>query len=197
MDKIIFPCLFINSNTLSGENGIVRSKIWNACCNYEPVPSRSSGAVMACSPDSSSSSSYSGPILFLVLAMMSSCRRSLNEMWNTPICLASWRPWRVFPAPLGPRIRRRIGGGCKKKRWKKTLLKTLLSNWNALNYNKKWNPKHGLGTGSPLGVRTKRKKGGRGRGGSSSFSSLPVVEPVLSTKEFLYFFKCNPENLAC
>lgn len=51
-----------------------------ACFDYEPVPSSPSGAVTACSPDSSSSSSYSGPILFLVLAMMSSCRRSLNEI---------------------------------------------------------------------------------------------------------------------
>lgn len=56
-----------------------------------------------------SSSSYSGPIFFFVLAMISSCNLSLNWMWNNPSFLASWRACRDFPDPLGPKISSLVG----------------------------------------------------------------------------------------
>lgn len=51
--------------------------------------------------------------------MISSCSRSVNEMWKRPSFWARYRPCNVLPAPLGPRMIRRIGGFCKTKPRKK------------------------------------------------------------------------------
>ena len=73
------------------------------------------------SSSSSSGSSYSGPIRFLVLARINSWRRSRYLMWKRPSLAAKCRPCKLLPAPFGPRMSTRIGGGCDRIEYRKTL----------------------------------------------------------------------------
>ena len=82
---------------------------------------------------SSLSSSCSGPIFFFVLCIISSWRRSLNEMWNRPSFLASCLPCNVLPAPRGPRISSLMGGVCNMlHKRNNSELNEALSQWKLL-----------------------------------------------------------------